>query len=813
MKATRPIYAGLFLVTLATLMFEILLTRIFSVTMWYHFAFVAISMAMFGMTAGALMVYLARNFFSAARTGFHLALSALLLGVTIVGAFLLHLAIPSLTGKSNLTPLALSLTYIVISVPFVFSGICVCLALTRFPRQVGRLYAADLAGAATGCIAVIYVLKITDGPTAVMVCALMASLGALFWGWTCEGRMVMRMARIAAISLAAFVAVNTMLVRLQQPLLRLVWVRGEKEARPMYERWNSFSRIIVDGNPYAQEEPFGWGLSQRYARGARARQLSLRIDSGAETVLTGFEGDLGALDYLKYDLTNLAHYVKSPARVLVVGAGGGRDVLSALVFHQPAVLGVEINENIINTLNGEFGEFTGHLDRYPGVLFVNDEARSYIARQNESFGIIQISLIDTWAATAAGAFVLAENSLYTLEAWKVFLGHLTPDGVLSVTRWYRRGTPKETYRLVSLASAALAAAGAEHPRDQMALVRVREAGRGGLAPSGLGTLLVKRRPFSAPDLDKLRAVCEQLGFEIVLTPAFASDPMIASLASGKGQVQGPPGLNLAPPTDDSPYFFQMGRLWGFRRLEGSGSPGYEAAQRAVSLLGILFVTVTALTILAVVIPLLLTARRISWTEAPPYLAYFGCIGMGFMLVEISQMQRFILFLGHPTYGLSVVLFTLLTAGGLGSFLVDRVPGDGSARSPLARLGGLVAILAIFGFLTPLAVRTFQSSTTPARIIVCVVILFPLGVFMGMAFPLGMEAAVARVSALTPWLWGINGACSVLASVLAIVIALGSGISSAFWTGVGCYVLALAMYARCRRTVPSVQSVAAQAEGN
>ena len=249
MQATRPVYAGLFLVTLATLMFEILLTRIFSVTMWYHFAFVAISVAMFGMTGGALLVYLARNFFSADKTQFHMSLSALLFGVTMVAAFLIHLAIPGITGGSNFAPLALSLTYVVISIPFGFSGICVCLALTRFTRQVGRVYAADLAGAATGCIVIIYALKITDGPTAVILCAVIACFGATALGLSCAHPWVMRISRIAAISLGSFVIGNTVLVHAQQPLLRLVWVRGEKEARPMYERWNSFSRIIVDGDP------------------------------------------------------------------------------------------------------------------------------------------------------------------------------------------------------------------------------------------------------------------------------------------------------------------------------------------------------------------------------------------------------------------------------------------------------------------------------------------------------------------------------------------------------------------------------------
>src|SRR5215475_1322095 len=448
--ARKRTYGGLFMVTLATLMYEILLTRIFSVTMWYHFAFVALSVAMFGMTVGALLVYLLPQFFTQERVGHHLAVSSLLFPIAILFGFLTHLSIPFLTARSIVFVYSIALNYAVLSLAFIFSGVCVCLALTKFPRQISHLYAADLAGAALGCLMVIFALSFTDGPTSVMLVALLASIGCVFFSLESGDRRLLTLSAILTLLLSFSVAGNTIMAHKNIPLLRLVWVKGRLEPAALYEKWNSFSRIAVRGDPSLLGSPFGWGLSSTYPPEKKMRQLTLDIDANASTVVTHFDGkNWDEVDYLKYDVTNMAHYLRPSSNVLVVGTGGGRDILSALAFQQKSVLGVEINGDIIRAVNGRFGDFSGHLDWDHRVRFVNDEARSYIARQTSKFDIIQISLIDSWAATAAGAFVLAENSLYTTEAWKVFFEHISPNGLLTVSRWYYRDRPGEVYRLVS----------------------------------------------------------------------------------------------------------------------------------------------------------------------------------------------------------------------------------------------------------------------------------------------------------------------------------------------------------------------------
>lgn len=780
------IYGGLFFTTLSTLTYEIILTRIFSVTMWYHFAFVAVSVALFGMTVGALMVYLAPGRFPEERTNERLAQASLLFSLSIVVSFVVHLQIPfqpewSLTGVC-----LVALTYFVVSVPFIFSGIAVCLALTRFPSQVSRLYAVDLVGAALGTVTLIWLLDILkDGPSAVLAIAALAAVGAMLFAHAAGRLPGTVLAAVSAVLLVGMAAGNAVSAQNHSPILRVLRVKGEEEGVPLYETWNAFSRIRVDGNPKALEPPDD---------PRRVRYLALTIDASATTMLTSYDGDRESLEYLRYDVVNLVHYIRPDARVFIIGSGGGKDVLSALYFDQPSVTAVEVNGAILDAVNGRYGEFTGHLDQEPGVTFVNDEARSYLARSHERFDIIQIPFIDTWAATAAGAFSLSENSLYTVEAWQNFYEHLSDRGVLSVTRWYFSPRPLEAYRLTSLAAESLRGIGVERPRDHLILVRSAEV----LPDIAMATILVSDEPFSASDVAEIQRVARDLRFEVLLTPdQVGSDPLFAEIAEADdpGSLDlGFPG-DISAPTDNRPFFFQMIR---FQDLFDSSLYGGFSADYLIKPVLVLFslaVAVLGLTAVFIVFPLLLTTSRKALQGMMPLVVFFGCIGLGYLLLEVSQMQRLIIFLGHPTYALSVVLFSLLLFSGLGSLATERLvrprPNAGVSPSLLWPLVVLLLVLVAFGFVTPTAIDRFGAETTPVRILTAVAILAPMGLLMGMPFPLGMKVASLRPNAPTAFFWGINGATSVCASVLAVAISMGWGISSAFWAGCLSYAAASA----------------------
>jgi predicted membrane-bound spermidine synthase len=788
LRAGAGTYAGLFLVTLATLMHETLLTRIFSVTMWYHFAFVAISVALFGMTVGALVVYLLPDRFTASKTNDRLILFSLLFGVSIVLSFLTQLSVPFVPKWSLAGVYSIGFLYLVISVPFVFSGVCVCLALTRFPQQISRLYAADLMGAAVGAIALVWLLNRVDAPSAVIVISVLPAIAAFCFAAAARRAALLRTSFALAVALLAFAMINASLFNHHKPLLRVTWVGGPtgvpfyETTVPDYEKWNVFSRIRID-KLTPNRFTMGWGLSPTFVDDPNVQQYNLAIDTGASTVLTHYSGQPQQINHLKYDVTNLAHWARSPANVLVMGVGGGRDLLSALAFDQRHVTGVEINGQILHAVDDVYGDFTGHLDRNPRITMVNDEARSYVTRSSQRYDIIQMSLTDTWAATSAGAFALSENSLYTTDAWKTFLDHLTPNGLLAVSRWYYVPQPIEAYRLVALAVQALRDRGVDDPRSHIYVAKAPN-----VMDVHVATLLVSPSPLSDADLATLDRVTSDLKFDRVLTPTYAIDDTF------EGIVEAPDvrafaatyPYDISPPSDDKPFFFQMIRPTDI--FHGGLGHSKILTEPFLALVG-LTVAVLVLAFLCIVLPLLLTAKRVRLGGMLPFLAFFAAIGLGFLFIEVSQMQRLTLFLGHPTYALSVVLFSLLLFSGIGSYATERIAKAGPSRVNLLPFLPLLVVLVAVGLATPVIADHVESATTPVRIFTAVALLAPMGLAMGMPFPVGMRVASALPDAPTPFFWGVNGAMSVCASVLAMSIAQTSGISMAFWVGCACYVVA------------------------
>jgi hypothetical protein len=780
-RAPRSVYIGLFLVTLATLVFEILLTRIFSITLWYHFAFMAISVAMFGITVGALVVHLRPGWFPPEKLRQRLGESALYFGLLIVVSVLAHLLCPF--DQPDLQWLFLGINFLIIALPFVCSGVCVCLVLSRYPLQVNGLYAADLAGAALGCLAVFVLLRVMDGVAAAFATAFLACVGAAALAGRSQlcGRAV-----VACGVLAALAGAQALLAHEQQPLLRLTSAKGGTSATPVYERWNSFSRLTVFPGPRG---PAAWSLSPAYHGDSQARHYWLQIDSCAGTPFVEFDGDLAKVDYLKYDVANFVHHLRPGGSLCIVGTGGGRDVLTGLMFGKERIVGVEVNEDILDLANNRFGDFTGHLDRNPRVQLVNDEARSYLASVRDQFDVLQITFVDTWAATAAGAFTLTENSLYTREAWGVFLDRLKPGGVLAVSRgFYDKDKMYDLYRLTALARAALLDRGAARPQDHLVMVRHR-ASQTANTWGGMALLMVSQTPLSAHDLAEVRRHADALGFEIVLTPEGGPIPDLVALARGEGaeEVAGRLRLDLSAPTDNRPFFFNLLRPRDWLQA-GDVDPTRNPNVVAVAMLINLLIVVAVLTVLCVVVPLALTPNRPPLAEHGSLLVYFATIGLGFMLVEVALLQRLTVFLGHPTFALTTILFALLIAGGAGSFLSGRL-GSGS-RSRWIPLAGLLAAVTLVGLVTGPALRVFEASGTAVRVAVALGLVGTAGLFMGMALPTGLKVATGAAPRLIPWLWGINGATSVFGSVLGAAIALAYGISTSYWSGVACYAVAV-----------------------
>ena len=770
-------------------MTELALTRIFSVTMYYHFAFLAISIALFGLSASGVLVYVFRDRLARRRTAELLTAGALVHGL----ATLIALAcLVRIRVGLNYSPANLALMiaiYSLAALPFLTGGAVISLAFARLAHRINVVYAADLLGAAAGCLILIPLLNRLGAPGVVMTAAGLSAFAA-----TCFAPAAVR-TRVAAIAVA-LLAVPAALQLAGRAPFDIVDTKGHEGDRVLFSKWNSFSRVAVYDRPHGD-----WSLSPRY-QGPRPESLFMDIDSAASTPILKGSGPAGDTRYLRSELTALAyHLVEQPGgfNALVIGPGGGRDLFSALVFGATHVDGVEINPIIVrDVMLNRFRDYSGGIYADPRVAIHVDDGRSFVRRSTARYDVIQASLVDTWAATAAGAYTLTENSLYTAEAFGEYIDHLSDRGVLTVTRWVFDGL-----RLVSLAQEACAARGLDAARH-LAIVRFDR----------VATFLLKKTPFTAEEVGKLQALSDDLGFSVLYAPGLQAPPTQGDpvemtrtgttagdyrrliLAADRDAFLRDYPLDVTATTDDRPFFFHTTRLanqfqvaFGRTMLFGNG----------LSALLTLFGISAVLVLLFIVGPLLLggTAPGAGW---PAWLAYFGTLGAGFMLLEVALLQRFVLLLGHPVYSLTVTLFSLLLGTGLGSLISRRVPAHRVKAVAIRALLGIVAIALVSPIVLPRLIDAAIPWTLAARIVAGGVVLLPVGILLGMPLPAGMRLLASSRPDIIPWGWGMNGAFSVIGATLAIFIAMNWGFSATLIAGALVYTAALITLASRRAAV-------------
>jgi spermidine synthase len=744
--------AGIAAVSAALLMTELALTRIFSVTMYYHFAFLAISIALFGLSASGVSVYVMRRRLAGAETRELLTIGALLhaLATLLALAFLVRIRVGLNYSPENLA-LMLAI-YGLAALPFFTGGAVISLAFARAADRINVLYAADLLGAAAGCLALIPLLNNLGAPGVVLTASALSIAAAICFA---PQRSRVRIA-IAGILLFSFPAGAQFAGA--QPF-EVSDTKGHEGDRVLFSKWNSFSRVAVYDRAHGD-----WSLSPRFT-GPRGESLFMDIDSAASTPILKGSGKIDEAGFLRHELTALVyHLVERPGgfRALVIGPGGGRDLLSALVFGASHVDGVEINPIIArDVMLDRFRNYSGGIYAHPRVTTHVDDGRSFIRRSAAQYDVIQASLVDTWAATAAGAYTLTENSLYTSEAFGEYLDHLSADGYLTITRWVFDGL-----RLVSLAQRAAEQRGLD-PRQHLAVVQLDR----------VATFLLKKTPFTPADIDRLTTRAADLGFNILyapgVTPSTANDYHRLIVASNREEFLETHPEDVSATTDDRPFFFHTTRLGNqFQVAFGRSMLFGNGLSALLTLMGIS----AALVLLFIVGPLVASGERPGpgWAA---WLTYFGALGAGFMLLEVALLQRFVLLLGHPVYSLTVTLFSLLLGTGLGSLISRRVPAERVKTVTVRALVGVLAVAALSPLLLPRIIDMAIPWPLWVRVIVAAVILIPVGVLLGMPLPGGMRLLAAHRADIVPWGWGMNGAFSVLGATLAVFIAMNWGFSA------------------------------------
>lgn len=772
------VLAGVAAVSFAMLLLELALTRLFSVVLFYHFAFLAISVALLGLGGGGVFAYLKKAWlgqYSLSRLGSVLCLLNAIVTV-IVLEIILHARIPLRITLG--TVLRLTVIYLATALVFFLNGVLLSVVFARAPRPISRLYGADLLGGALACLAIVPLLNVIGGPNAVLVSAFVMALAAALWAQR-------RSAKFAALGLS-LVFILLLVINRNERVLDIVYSKGvRRNPKVEFVRWNALSRIEVF--PDAQ----GKGI---------------QIDGDAYTAMMDTDPtDTDAAWEKAWD-TEAAPSVVSVLRphgaYAIIGPGGGVDVLRAVSGGSPSVTAVEINPIIANSImGGAYAEYSHHLYQLPQVHVHVADGRAWVRSSSEQYDIVQMTKVDTWASTAAGALSLSENSLYTMEAFHDYFAHLKPEGMLVVTRW-DFAQPREALRIVAQDMETLHALGVTDPAAHIMIIAEGSLDQDGQAVA----VFAKKSPFSTTEIQVVEQYLQSHPTLLPLympgqrtqnsTGASAYAALLQSNDAAKFSAQYP--FNITPVYDNSPFFFftlkptiALGQLLHISR-------GLQAWKNNMGILVLAFLI--ALSVMAVLAFLILPLLIVSGKPSRHLLSlmYFVAIGLGYIMVEIALIQRFVVFLGHPTYAMTVVVFCMLLSSGAGS-LVSRRWFSQTARIGLALLAIAAAVL-IYMFILPSLLIQYVSFPFTTRLVLSCVALVPLGFIMGMPFPTGLRALSEKSSSagldqpkpaenIIEWAWAMNAGASVLGSVVAMVVAMGSGLNTVLVVAAAAYGIA------------------------
>jgi len=765
--------------TLATLILELSLTRIFSVVFYYHFAFLAISIALFGLGAGGLFSYVVAD--RGGNVFYRLGVLAVVNSLVVL-ASLVYI----LTRSGEFGNLTLAGVYFASALPFFFSGAVVSIAVGEAIQRVDRVYFFDLIGAAGGCLVLVPFLDYFGGPNTVIAVSVLFAVSAAIW-YNLAGTLRGRAGAVTlALALVALLAFNG-----KSHVIDVRYAKGHRIGEEAFVRWNPISRIALV-NP-------------------KSTDPEIVIDADASTGIPGF--DLNHLtdaerDNLLHEGPGFPYMLRPGAKTLVIGPGGGWDVARSLTGGSKDVTAVEINPIIARTIMQQrFPQLSRGLYFRPEVHLFVEDGRSFVRRSPEKYQVLQATLVDTWASTAAGAFALSENNLYTTDAFRDYLNHLTDDGLMVFTRWGFE-PPRESLRLLSLAIAALAELGETDAWKHVVVLRDHAQNIG--AFGALDTVLIFRKPLADAEVARVRTALSQTKLHALYIPGDAPSNEFGTLLKSPD-----PAVfwrnyryNIAPVDDDRPFFFytvQPRDILEFLK-QGGQSADYKINRALPLLFEVLGISILAIAVVLAFPPLLLGARLPAEPGVRRFLLYFVCIGAGYILIQVALIQKFILFLGHPTYALTVIIFSMLISSGVGSYFSHRMIRKLEAHFLLIGIAVAVTVLA----LVAAPISEFGAGwPLPVKALVVVCLIAPAGFLMGIPFPTGLTRLERQFPQAVRWAWALNAAASVLGSVSAICLAIYIGLRATVLVGALLYLGALVVVSSRNKAVPVAPEIAAE----
>jgi len=797
----RRLLPATLLVSAGAIGYELLLMRVLSIVQWHHFAYMIISLALLGYGASGTFIALFRrhleNRFEAA-----FAASALLFSITMVACFALGQRVPFNALEvvwDSRQFVYLSLIYLVFFVPFFFAACCIGLALSSRNADISRIYFFDLLGAGLGAVLIIGALYAFMPQNALLLLMALPLIASVLMSVTSNARVPLISAQLVWLALLAS--------NLPQDQLRLhiSEYKGLSQALQVVD-----SRVVeMSSSPLGLitvvESPTvpirhapGLSFSTRHIP---PQQLAVFTDADGMSAITRFYGDLDSLGYLADVTAALPYTLLDEPDVLVLGAGGGADVLLALYHGANSIDAVELNPQMTRLVEETYAEFAGLIYDDPRVTVYTNEARGFVAQSNARYDLIHIGLLDSFAASGAGVQAQNESYIYTVEAIREYLAHTTPNGMLAITRWLKL-PPRDSLKLVATAITALRNSGVSEPGRRLAVIRSWNT----------STLLIKNTAFTPGDVAAIREFARSRSFDTSWVPGIqASDTNRFNLLDEAYLYEGTTALlgehadeyierykfYIAPASDNQPYFFHFFKWATLPEVIALRKTGGASLIEWGYL--ILIATLLQATIAGLVLILLPLSRvKRSWPAGtgPRIGGYFLLLGLAFLFIEMAFIQKFILFLSHPLYAVAVVLSGFLVFAGLGSAWSEKLAQrlSTSSRSPVAvAVGGIVLLSLMYVTLLPYVFQRFIGYSDLVKIAMSITLIAPLAFSMGMPFPLGLKRVARTAPDFIPWAWGINGFASVVSAVLATLLAIEFGFTAVIVLALISYVAATLIY--------------------
>ncbi len=779
---SRPdarIYLSTFMIAFSTLLFEIALTRIFSVLTWHHFTPMIVSIALLGFGVAGSFITLKNKADAASLASPFIAKNAFWFGFSALASVLLITRLyfePLAITKDWTQLLSLFSYYVLLTIPFFFAGLCLGSIISLYQKDISRVYFSDLLGASAGSLVSAMAIQALGVTNLVFLIALLGGITGLIMDSFEKGWGNLRnwlKVSFLGLALTAGLYFDPYLVHVPPSKPLFYGANPYKtDSDIVFSRWSVVGRIDITRPIRRALSSFGGEVSS-LSRAVQWDHIFIYQDGQAPTGILKTDGNLSNMPFLANYLQAAPYAVKKTPKVLVIGIGGGIDGLIALAHGAKEITGVDINSLIIDAITEKYARYAGRIFNRPEVKTVVAEGRHFLSRTDSCYDVIQLSGVDTFTALASGAYALTENYLYTTEAIKDYWRHLSDDGVLSFSRWYFK-PPRETLRLTAMMVKAIEELGVAEPFRHIVIIN---------GASWAETLL-KKTPFSPEEMETIRHWTRSNKFQMMYDPDknmnSEFDTVIRSPARTREEFFRRYVYNVRPASDNRPFFFDYYK-WKHLFRKEKGEYGFAAIRMPLSLwtLVLSLFQILLLAVIGILYPQLKLKQALTAKGGKlAVICYFGALGLGFIFIEIGLIQKFMVFLGGPTYSFSITLFSILFFSGLGSYFTRRMRA--SPRKIFLALPVFLVLLTLgMSQAFSLVIPHWLGLSLPLRAALAIVLLAPLAFVMGMPFPSGIRLLSHHEPGLVPWAWAINSFTTVFGSIFCIFLSMMLGFQVVF----------------------------------